>query len=176
MYAVLWGQMLEVDPLGGSVASIYHNMVPTLKQLPLMAAILTRDEEVFGKYLRKPGNLFTSLVPPLTTPEALQTMQELGVIRQGVNIAAMAFILDALTPCILQTLSAHRQEASADSEHGGKPSYEELMATMTEMLERMLTPESGADLQAGKAALLQGVASARAHLATMRERQKRRNR
>jgi AcrR family transcriptional regulator len=161
-YGAMWSQALEADPLGGSIASIYRSMVPTLKRLPLMVAILTQEEQTFGKYLRKPGNLFTSFAPPIATRDALQAMQELGVVRQGVNIAAMAFILDALTPSILETLSAHREEPSNDSERLGKPSYEELMETMTEMLERMLTPESGANLEAGKAALLQGVESARA--------------
>jgi hypothetical protein len=61
---------------------------------------------------------------------------------------------------------------SADSERLGKPSYEELMETMTEMLDRMFTPESGANLQAGKAALLQGVENARAHFTKFWEQQK----
>ena len=46
------------------------------------------------------------------------------------------------------------------------------METMTEMLERMLTPESGANLQAGKAALLQGVENARAYFTEFWEQQK----
>ncbi|MEV4357783.1 hypothetical protein ACWEPL_63985 [Nonomuraea sp. NPDC004186] len=32
-----------------------------LKERPLTAAIAARDPEVFGKYLRKPGNLFERL-------------------------------------------------------------------------------------------------------------------
>jgi AcrR family transcriptional regulator len=171
-YGALWSQALKADPLGGSIASIYRGMVPVLKQLPLMAAILVQDEQTFGKYLRKPGNLFIHLTPTLTTREALQAMQELGVVRQDVNIVAMTFILDALTPAILETLSFQREEPSADSERLGKPSYEELMETMTEMLDRMLTPESGANLQAGKAALLQGVENARAHVTKFWEQQK----
>ena len=158
-YGALWSQTLEADPLGGSVASIYRGMVPTLKHLPLMAAILTRDEQTFGKYLRKPGNLLASLTSPILTRDALQAMQERGVVRQDVNIVAMAFIIDALTPVILQTLSFRREAPGGDSERVGRPSYEEVMVSMTEMLDRMLTPESGANLEAGKAALLQGVES-----------------
>lgn len=171
-YGALWSQALKADPLGGSIASIYRGMVPVLKQLPLMAAILVQDEQTFGKYLRKPGNLFIHLTPAITTREALQAMQELGVVRQDVNIAAMTFIMDALTPAILETLSFQREAPSTDSERLGKPSYEELMDTMTEMLDRMLTPESGANLQAGKAALLQGVENVQAHFTTFWEQQK----
>jgi AcrR family transcriptional regulator len=173
-YMALWSQVLEADPQGGNVASIYRTMVPTLRHLPLMAAILTRDEEIFGKYLRKPSSLFTSLVPPMATRDVLQAMQALGVVRQDVSTRAMAFILDALTPAMLETLSARREEPSADSEHLDKPSYEELLETITEMLERMLTPESGANLGAGKAALLQGVENARARLTEVLELQKKR--
>jgi AcrR family transcriptional regulator len=171
-YGALWSQTLKADPLGGSIASIYRGMAPVLKQLPFMAAILVRDEQTFGKYLRKPGNLFIHFTRTITTREALQAMQELGVVRQDVNIVAMTFILDALTPAFLETLSFQREEPPGDSERLGKPSYEELMETMTEMLDRMLTPESGANLQAGKAALLQGVENARAHLIEFWEQQK----
>jgi AcrR family transcriptional regulator len=94
-YADLWSHALKADPLGGSIASIYRGMVPVLKQLPLMAAILVQDEQIFGKYLRKPGNLFIHLTPTVTTRETLQAMQELGVVRQDVNIAAMTFIKSA---------------------------------------------------------------------------------
>lgn len=174
-YGEMWSHSLAADPLGGSVASIYRSMLPALKQLPLMAAILTRDEQTFGKYLRKPGNLFAYLSTTITTRDALQAMQELGVVRQDVNIAAMAFILDALTPSILETLSSHREEPCGDSERLGKPCYEELMETITEMLERMLTPAEGANLEAGKAALLQGLDNARARFTEEWEQQKKGN-
>ena len=171
-YADIWSRILEADPLGGSVASIYRGMVPALKQLPLMAAILTRDEQTLGTYLRKPENMLAHLPTTITMRDFLQAMQELGAIRQDVNIAAMAFIMDALTPATLEALSPQREEPSGDSARPGKPSYKELMETMTEMLDRMLTPESGANLPAGKAALLQGIENARAQLTQWWEQQK----
>ena len=171
-YGDIWSRILEADPLGGSVASIYRGMLPALKQLPLMAAILTRDEQTFGKYLRKPENILAHLPTTITMRDFLQAMQELGAVRQDVNIAAMAFIMDALTPATLEALSPQREEPSGDSERLGKPSYKELMETMTEMLDRMLTPASGANLQAGKAALLQGIENALAQLTQWWEQQK----
>jgi hypothetical protein len=137
--------------------------------------MLARDGQTFGKYLRKPGNMLVSLSTPILTRDFLQAMQEIGVVRQEVNITAMAFIMDALTPATLEALSPHREEIADDSAHPGKPSFEEVMETVAEMLERMLTPESGANLQAGKAALLQGVESAQARLAEVRAQQKREN-
>jgi AcrR family transcriptional regulator len=171
-YAALWSQIVKADPLGGSIASIYRGMAPVLKQMPLMVAMLTRDEQTFGKYLRKPGNILASLATPIPTRDVLQVMQELGVVRQGVNIAAMAFIMDALTPATLEALSLQREEPSGAAARPGKPLYEDVMETVAEMLERMLTPESGANLQAGKAVLLQGVEIAQARLAEIRAQQK----
>jgi AcrR family transcriptional regulator len=59
-YGETWSHHLETDPLGGSVASVYRSVVHALKQVPLMAAIFSQDEQTFGKYLRKPGNLIAT--------------------------------------------------------------------------------------------------------------------
>lgn len=162
-YADAWSRQLEADPLGGTVASLYRSMLHALKPLPLMTAILTRDEEIFGKYTRKPGNLLTRLPDTGLTRDFLQAMQEVGVVRQDVNITAMALVMDALTPAIMETLAAYREESRSDRGHSSKPSYDELMETISEMLERMLTPEAGINLAAGKAIMLQGLDDARTH-------------
>ena len=108
-YVDLWNRYLESDPLGGTVASVYRGLLAALKQLPLMAAMYTRDAQTFGKYLSRPGSFFASWPPdPGSTREYLQAMQEIGVVRQDINTRATAFILDALTPSILAALSAHR--------------------------------------------------------------------
>src|SRR6266700_8356608 len=107
-YADVWNRYLESDPLGGTVASVYRGLLAALKQFPLMAAMYTRDEQTFGKYLSRPGNFFASWPPDAgPTREYLQAMQEIGVVRQDTNTRAMAFILDALTTSILAALSSH---------------------------------------------------------------------
>src|SRR5437660_89060 len=107
-YVELWNHYLDRDPLGGTVASVYRGLLAALKQLPLMAAMYTRDEQTFGKYLHRPGSFLASWPPdPGPTREYLQAMQEIGAVRQDINTRAIAFILDALTPSILQALSSH---------------------------------------------------------------------
>src|SRR5579875_1168151 len=99
VYVEIWNRYLESDPLGGTVASVYRGLLAALKQLPLMTAMYTRDEQTFGKYLSKPDSFFASWPPdPSPTREYLQAMQEIGVVRQDINTRATAFILDALTP------------------------------------------------------------------------------
>ena len=123
IYAEVWNRYLESDPLGGTVASVYRGLLAALKQLPLMTAMYTRDEQTFGKYLSRPGNFFASWPPdPGPTREYLQAMQEIGVVRQDINTKAMAFILDALTPSILAALSAHRSALLDDSARPDQPS------------------------------------------------------
>src|SRR3954451_11951576 len=54
-YADAWNRYLERDPGGGTPASVYRGLLVALKQSPLMAAMYTRDERTFGKYLSRPG-------------------------------------------------------------------------------------------------------------------------
>ena len=149
--------------MGGTVASVYRGLLAALKQLPLMTAMYTRDEQTFGKYLSRPGNFFASWPPdPGPTREYLQAMQEIGVVRQDINTRAMAFILDALTPSILAALSSHTKAPLDDSTRSSQPSFDELVETVAELCECLLTPKAGANLEAGKAIMRRKIEEAQA--------------
>jgi AcrR family transcriptional regulator len=164
-YVEIWHRYLESDPLGGTLASVYRGLLVTLKQLPLMTAMYTRDEQTFGNYLSRPGSFFASWPPdPGPTQEHLQAMQEIGVVRQDINTRAMAFILDALTPSILAALSSHRSAPLADSTRSSQPSFDELVETVAQICECLLTPQAGANLEAGKAIMRQKIAEAQAQV------------
>ncbi|HET8845806.1 MAG TPA: helix-turn-helix domain-containing protein [Ktedonobacteraceae bacterium] len=171
-YGETWSSYLQADPLGGTVASVYRSMLHAIKPLPLMAAILTRDEQTFGKYLRKPDNLFTYLSTGALTRDFLRIMQEAGAVRQDADVVAMAFIMDELTPSILRMLASQKARAGREPEHSNRLSYDSLMETISEMLERMLTPVTGGHFEAGKAILLQGLADAREHFSQMQRQRK----
>src|SRR5215468_12418953 len=165
IYAEDWNRYLESDPLGGTVASVYRGLLATLKQFPLMAAMYTRDEQTFGKYLSRPGNFFASWPPdPGPTREYLQAMQEIGVVRQDINTRAMAFILDALTPSILAALSSHNRGRRDDCTTPDQPSFDELVATVAELCERLLAPKGRANREAGKALMRRRAEEAQAQL------------
>jgi AcrR family transcriptional regulator len=151
-YVEIWNRYLESDPLEGTVASVYRSLLVALKQLPLMAAMYTRDSETFGNYLSRPGNFFAYWPPdPGPTRDYLQGMQEVGAVRQDINTRAIAFILDALTPSILAALSSHTRASLDDSNRPDQPSFDELVETVAELCERLLTPQAGTNLEAGKA-------------------------
>ena len=166
IYTEAWNRYLDRDPLGGTVASVYRGLLAALERLPLMAAMYTRDEQTFGKYLSRPGSFFASWPPdPGPTREYLQTMQELGVVRQDINTKAMAFILDALTPSILAALSSHTKAPLDDSNRPHQPSFDELVETVAGLCECLLTPNAGANLEAGKAMMRRKIEEAHTQLA-----------
>lgn len=144
-YGEIWLEHIESDPKGGTVASTYRSVLYALKRTPFLAAITIRNEGTFGTYLRKPGNIFEGLPTTSMTHGFLQAMQDAGVVRQGVNIAAMASILDTLSYSLLEHQSVGTREST--------PSSEEVMETIAEMVDRTLTPEDGGNLEAGKAVL-----------------------
>ncbi|MEU8251049.1 hypothetical protein [Nonomuraea sp. NPDC048916] len=161
-----WREQVEADPRGGDVASVYRAMVHVLKTLPLASAITVRDPEVFGKYLRKPSNLFERRPSTFGMREFLHMMQRAGTMRLEVDTRAVAFILDALTPALRSAFMAEKT-----GPHPDRPTPDELLETLADLLDRALTPPGGADLANGKAVLLGGLDQARAALAAALNRQ-----
>jgi AcrR family transcriptional regulator len=165
LYADVWNHYLEYDPQGGTVASVYRGLLATLKQLPLMAAIYRRDEQTFGKYLSRPGSFFVAWPPdPGPTREYLQAMQEIGAVRQDINTRAMAFILDALAPTILATLSAQTKAPLDDSTKPDQPPFDEVVETVAALCDCLLAPTAVANLEAGKAMMRRKIEEAQARL------------
>lgn len=172
-YLEIWSHYLDSDPLGGSVASVYRSLLVVLKQLPLMTAMYTRDEQTFGKYLSRRGSLFAYWPPdPGSTQDYLQEMQKVGAVRQDINTRSVAFILDALAPSILQALSSRTGASLDDSNGPGRPTFDELTETVAEICDRLLTPSEGADLDAGKAIMRRKVAEAQAQFTTALKRRR----
>ena len=91
-------------------------------------------------------------------------MQEVGVVRQDINTRAMAFILDALTPSILAALSSHTKAPLDDSDRPDQLSFDELVETVAELCELLLTPQAGVNLEAGKALMRRKVEEVQAQL------------
>lgn len=140
-YGSLWIQHIEADPTGGSIGSVYRGIMKALQQTPFLAAIVTQNEGVFGKYLRKPQNVFTNLQTPNMTQVLLQGMQEAGVIRPDVDLQTMAYIMDVISAGMVDS---DRLAAQPDL------AYDTLLETLADMLDRMLTPEDGGNLEAGR--------------------------
>jgi AcrR family transcriptional regulator len=148
-YGEFWFEHLMADPQGGTVASIYRSVAFALKNTPFMAAIVMRDPSTFGKYLRKPGNIFEGTQSQNIASGLLQSLQDAGTIRQDVNLRTITYIMDALANSLVSLPKT-----------GQAPAFDELLETIAEMLDRMLTPEGGGNIEAGKNVMRQFAAEA----------------
>jgi AcrR family transcriptional regulator len=141
-YGQLWFDHLMADLHGGTVASIYRSIAYALKNNPFMAAIVTRDEGTFGKYLRKPGNIFEGRQSQTIASGLLSALQDAGTIRQAVNVQTINYIMDVLA-----------NDLVSNSKKMSSPPFDEVLETIAEMFDRMLTPEDGGNIEAGKEVL-----------------------
>jgi hypothetical protein len=137
---------------------VYRSILKALQQTPLLAVIVTRSEGTFGKYLRRQENVFSSIQAPTLMRDLLAVMQAKGAIREDVNVDAMAYIMDGM--------SANMVDSSVVGDRPA-PDYESLLETMAEMLDRMLTPEGGGNLEAGKQVIREFADNARQYLSQM---------
>src|SRR5204862_1648860 len=70
IYAEVWNRYLESDPLGGTVASVYRGLLAALKQVPLMTAMDTRDDQPSREYVSRARNACPSAPPDARTTRA----------------------------------------------------------------------------------------------------------
>lgn len=133
-YAVRWRRGLRDEPKPGTPASIYRAGFLVVARDPLLAAIATRDRDVFGRYLRDPAATMPGPAGPGFLGDFLALQQRAGVIRDGVDLASVAIVLEALTAAIMTAIQHHQDRPDS-------PSPEALIDTVTEMIDRMLTPD-----------------------------------
>lgn len=162
-YAQAWLEHMEADPRGGTIGGLFRSVLYAINSSPFMAAIAKRDKDVFGSYLRKPNNMFASMQASSVNTEFVRAMQEARVIRRDIDAAAIAYITDTLSYSLVSSDDVPGR--------GEAPPFDDLMEAMGAMLDRALAPEDGGDNEAGKAAILRFVASARAQLEREQKKQ-----
>lgn len=134
-YTVRWREELADEPTPGTAGSIFRAAFRVVARDPLLAAIATQDRDVFGRYLRDPEATMPGPAGLGLLGKLLGLLQQAGAVRQGVDLASVAVVLDALTAAVLRAIQDH--QGRPDS-----PSPESLIDTVTEMIDRMLTPEA----------------------------------
>jgi AcrR family transcriptional regulator len=155
-YGQAWVEYIETDPHGGTIGSIYRAVLSAIKIRPLMAAMMRRDRRVIGTYLRKPGNLLASMQSESAWVETLRAMQRVGVLRQSVDPAIMACLMDMLAYGFVNIDEFRSPDDT--------PPFDVLIEAMADMMDRLLTPENGGNREEAKAILLHFAANARARL------------
>jgi AcrR family transcriptional regulator len=158
-YVQTWLAHIEADPRGGTMGGIYRAVLYAINSRPLMAAIMRRDRRVIGNYLRRPNNLFRTMQSSAVGVGFLQALQEAGVVRPEVDPVVMSHILDMLSYGLV-TIQEFRPPEET-------PPFEVVMETIADMMDRLLTPEDGGNVAAGKAVIRRLAAESRAQFEAM---------
>lgn len=153
-YGQTWLENLESDPRAGTIGGIFRGVLHAIHSRPLMTAIARRDKRILGSYLRKPDGFLYSLQTSSVGVELIQALQQAGTVRKDIDPAVASHILDMLS---------YGQLSIGDLKSPDTfPPYEVVMETIADMMDRLLTPEGGGNVEAGKAVLRQIAAAANA--------------
>jgi AcrR family transcriptional regulator len=155
-YTRAWLAYLEALPDEGTIGGLYRAALHALKSSPLMSAMLRRDQRVLGSYLRKPNNIFASMQSGSLRADTLRAMQAAGAIREDVDTAVIAHIMELFSYGLVN-IEDYRQPEQI-------PPLERVIETMGEIMDQFLIPAGGGDQAAGKAIIQQAVATVKQHL------------
>ncbi len=161
-YSETWLEHIEADPRGGTIGGIYRAVLYAINSRPFMAAVMRRDRRIVGSYLRKPDNMFASLQSASMSVEFFRALQDAGAIRKDVDPVVTAHILDMLSYGMLAIGEVRDPDEL--------PPYDVLMEAIADMVDRLLTPEDGGNVEGGKAVIRQIAASARSHFEAIQNR------
>jgi len=147
-FAMTWVDLIAEDPEGGTIGSMYKNMLVALNSNDFIATIFRQDERVLGSYLRQPMNLFKQPQKAhVSRFTFVQMMQEAGAIRQDIDPKVVAYIMNLLAYGLVAMNNVLPQESI--------PPTEDVIEGIADIMDRALTPETGSNSEAGKAVLNQ---------------------
>lgn len=156
LYAQTWLECIEADPRGGTIGGHYRALFRAIDSRPLIASLMRRDRRVIGSYLRKPDNLFSSMLSGSPTADFIRALQAAGAVRQDIDVDVMAHIIEMLSYGQLMMGEFKPLDQF--------PPYDAVMEAIADMMDRVLTPEDGGDSEAGKAVIRQITAAVRVQL------------
>lgn len=158
----LWFDLVEQDSNGGTLAGMYKNVLLALQQVPFMGAVLTKDRDVLGSYLKKPNNLLSMTDAAKMRSEFVKMMQEAGGIRADIKPTQVANIMNMLSYGLLNL--------DDDTD------LEETIETIGLVLDAGLAPPDGGNPEAGKAIIQQMKQASKAYYDDLRAEQEKRER
>lgn len=147
VYAQRWYEHIAADPGINSIGGIYRAVAYAINDRPLLIAMMTRDHGVFGTYLRRPESRFAAMRPTSFGVDVLRAMQVAGAVRADVDPEVVSYVMDLMSYGL----------ASADAVTAtvSAPPFAVVLATMADMLDRMLIPPGGRDPALGRAVIVE---------------------
>jgi TetR/AcrR family acrAB operon transcriptional repressor len=156
VYAEKWLELLEADPQGGTIGSMYKNSLYALSASEFMAAIYKKDGRILGNYLRKPGNFFQTFTDGKEQSDRFTfvvMMQAAGAMRKDLDPSVVAHIMDLLA---FGLVSIHEIKSESSI-----PPVEDVIEGIADIMDRALTPAEGGNPEAGKEIIRQLAAASR---------------
>lgn len=148
-YSAHWFDLTERDPLGGTMAGVYKNILYAMNANPFIMALFKQDRRILGSYLRKPENLYSSGSYGLRS-EFIKMMQEAGAVRPDVNPKVIGHVMNMLAYGLVSMDDIMNEDDI--------PPLEQLIEGIGDLMGRALQPPDtpdGVTSEAGKAALRQ---------------------
>lgn len=144
-------QRFESDPGDWSFAWMFRHSLEGVQANPFMRALLTRDQRMFGSYLRKDPELF--VLKAAMGAEFFRKLQEEGAMRPDIPPDVLAHLLNVIVFGIV---------ASGDvMPEAGRVPFEDLVRSLGLLLDRGLAPTRSGGRRAAKPHLLAMVAKMR---------------
>lgn len=161
-YSRTWLEAIEADPQGGTLGGFYRALNRAVNSRPLISAVMRRDRRVVGNYLRKTDSLAARMASGLDTSDFVRALQSAGAVRQDIDAAVLAHILEILSYGQL-TIGEFRPPDQF-------PPYDTIVDALANLLDRALLPEGASNSDAGKAFFRQLATTARAQLEQVTQR------
>ena len=125
-------QRIASDPEGGTIQGITkHSMLATMKS-PLMKAVLLRDTDLLGEWMRKEYASQTFSEQIAQSLGLFELLRSRGVVRVDIDVRRQVYMLDAITMGFLVI----EQYMPGDF----KFSDEEIVEMVTKTVERVFAP------------------------------------
>ena len=141
-YGENWLELINEDPIGGTIGGMYKNMLYALSGSKFMAATFRKDGRILGNYLRKPGNFFQATDSKQNSRyDFVKMMQEAGAVRKDIDPEIIAHIMNMLSYGLIAMSDIMPQE--------NIPSTDKIVEGIALIMDSALTIE-GANNNIGK--------------------------
>lgn len=136
---------MEQDAQDLTFTRMYQITFAQMKDAALFKALIRNDEHVFGSYFDRTELDLVRFKRQSRYP-TLKAMQDVGALRQDLDLEAVDSILHAFTYGLFHDEAGHLEAQ-------GK-SLDDLIMPIGDMLDRWLLPDDGGNHEAGKQVLL----------------------
>jgi AcrR family transcriptional regulator len=125
---------IAADPRGGTISSLYRHALVLSARSPLLRALLTRDHEALGEWMRSPEIRARAHQDAEARQALIREMRAVGLMRTDISVDVQAYLITALTYGILTV----DEYMPADL----VPPFEEIAAAFAVIVQRGFEPET----------------------------------